>query len=476
MYWSSQREQSSGSPPLAFGRYLSRLFGFAVRGGFLLVAWHLPHDRAHAGWLILCLICGLPWLLIELILIPLHAPYPVYYSTRVLYPHAVFGEGRGLAVFNELRSRVRWGWGLLQPDKLARLSRNLVAFDAEGSDRAVAGASLAARAMLDALAGEGERARELFDVVQTMDRWHACRSARVFSQAWLLGDAAGRGAYHDVVRLSRRGPITFRRSFMGAAARRILGHPDAAANWKLIAWWLLSPARIHALGLLKLALHAKARAAHSAPEPGLTAAKRCHVELMRLPRGAATRGELAQLAWTWQTVLDSGQIHGIATERRQVLQAAFDPSTIEARFERQLVNALGELLRNTLPDGASESDSPMLLLSAMDELQGDWLSELEDLCQSLARGSAHTTNDLEQHWRTWARLRHLATLLSDILPERAHLIYESVGVEVLNHGAWLYNDERARLLAHDVFCFLRAIAPKDDANWRTIRQNARLSR
>ena len=72
--------------------------------------------------------------------------------------------------------------------------------------------------------------------------------------------------------------------------------------------------------------------------------------------------------------------------------------------------------------------------------------------------------------------RTLAARLTDTLPERAHLIFSSIGLSTLNHGAWLYNQEKARVLAHDVFRFLLGIAPKGDPNWQTIRQNAKLSR
>ena len=136
---------------------------------------------------------------------------------------------------------------------------------------------------------------------------------------------------------------------------------------------------------------------------------------------------------------------------------------------------LSELLVATPPPQKPEPEYPVLLLAAMDRLQGDWFGELEDLCRSLPRSNAIITSDLERHWRTWCRVRYLTGLLSDILPERANWIFASVGSELLNHGAWLYNRERARTLAHDIFYYLLRITPKNDVNRGTVVKNFRMS-
>ena len=72
-------------------------------------------------------------------------------------------------------------------------------------------------------------------------------------------------------------------------------------------------------------------------------------------------------------------------------------------------------------------------------------------------------------------MRRLTGLLSDVLPERAAWIFSSVGGQLLNHGAWLYNNERAHTLAHEIFYYLLTITPKDDMNQETIVKNFRLS-
>lgn len=480
-YFLNKQAGQSGRPAPGWAAGINRIrfgtprvFGFVVRVGLLLVAWLVYVDQQPGFWLYLCGLGVFPEAVSSTLLVPSGIPYVSYYFTRVLHPQTTLGETRGGAVFNELRARLRWGW-LLSPAALEPLARQLLTFTANGTDSDARGASLAARAMLDALSGDGDRARELFAVVQSMSWRHAPRSVRVYAQAWLLGDAARRGAYQDVIRLSWHGPYTARRVFMRGAARSILGQSSAPPHWKLTLLWLFAPGRRHALSLLKLALRSQARPEIVEDAHDFAAAKRTLFELLRLPRGHATRGELTRVARAWDNVFESGQLRELLSARRVALQGTFEIETVESRFERQVVAQLTALLPGTLPDAEPERSMPSPLLSAMDLLQGELLGEVEDLTQALPRGSARTTDDLTQHWRTWARIRFLAQQIADTLPERAHLVYPSMGLVALNHGAWLYNSERARVVAHDVFRYLASIAPKGDPNWKTISQNAKLS-
>ena len=480
-YWANKQATHAGRPPAAWAMSLVRsraiapwVIGFGVRGVFWTWAWVIWLNQGANAWFCLCVIGAFPQLILRTLLIPAGIPHAAYYFTRVLHPQATLGETRGGAVFNELRARLRWGRAL-SPAALERLAGRVVTFDAKGIDLRTRAASLAARAMLDALAGDGERARELFAVVQTMHFRHAARSARVYAQAWLLSDAARRSEYHEVIQLSERGPYTVRRVFMRGAARRLLGQAQAPGRWQLGLLWLLSPGRVHSRSLLKLALQRPARSKFAATARDFATAQRLTYELLRLPRGLAARSELAELARTWQTVFDGGELHDRLRARRDALQGSFDIERVGARFEREVAAQLTALVPTTLPDGEPEAELPMLFLTALDQFQGDLLGELEELCRTLPRGDAPPTDDLLQHWRTWARVRTLAARLTDTLPARAHLIFSSIGLSTLNHGAWLYNQEKARILAHDVFRFLLGIAPKGDPNWQTIRQNAKLS-
>src|SRR6185503_11116778 len=122
--------------------------------------------------------------------------------------------------FHELRARVRRGFGL-GDESTQRLARRLAPIFDDPNDRTVRGATVTARGMLDVIGGGWESGRDLFNVVQDMRWLHAPRSVRAYCQGWLLADAAARGAHHEVIRLSRRGPATRRRAFLAACARRL---------------------------------------------------------------------------------------------------------------------------------------------------------------------------------------------------------------------------------------------------------------
>ena len=65
---------------------------------------------------------------------------------------------------------------------------------------------------------------------------------------------------------------------------------------------------------------------------------------MALPKGVPTRADVARLARAWQTVFDSEELNRSLSERRSALNASFNPDAISARFERQIVAMLSELL------------------------------------------------------------------------------------------------------------------------------------
>ena len=411
-----------------------------------------------------------PQPIFEWILVPLGVPYSGFLFSRVLLPHAIIGEVRGGAVFNELRVRLRWGLRL-EPRSLERLGRRLLETDGTLSDRRVRGASLAARAIVDAVAGDGSGARELFAVVQDMKSVHAARSVRVYAQAWLLVDAARRGEFRQVVLGSWRGPRTCRARFMRVAARRLLGTYRPPRAVSVYFWWLLAPARVQHWSLLRAALRAEPRAPKAFAERGFEHAKARLFALGRVPPGALTRYEIRCVALLWQEVFDSAELQRLAVARCATLDGSFDGQAIVARLEGDVIAQLAEHWRVTLYDGIEDAQESSLILAAKDHIQFELLGELERTCAGLRHGKAPAINDLEPHWRTWVRVRALSLEFLDVLYDRRALLFDSVGGELLNHGAWLYNTEGAHVLAHDVFRFLYPLSPPDSENHAVLQRN-----
>ncbi len=409
---------------------------------------------------LLLMVLAYPQPIYDCLLLPLGVPYSGYWFSRLLFPHQIVDEVRGGAVFNELRVRLRWGLRL-QPRDLGRLQRRLFEADRRSTDRPIRGATLAARAILDALAGDLVNARQLFAVVQDLKPAHASRSARVFAQAWLLADAASRGALHEVVRGSWRGPRTCRALFLRRVALRLVGSAPSPSSSpaSLYLWWLLAPARIQHWPLLRAALRAEPRARAGDAQLGFRSAKAELLALEQKPAGVLSRADLRRVAVLWQSVFESGELLALTRARRDALQGSFDEHQIVARLERDVISRLAEHWRTTLVDEFEEADEPSLILLAKDQLQFELLGELEQACAGLARGKSPALHEFEPHWRTWAHVRAVAREFLDVLHDRRPLLFDTVGGILLNHGAWLHNTELSRLLAHDLFRFLQPLSP-----------------
>lgn len=446
-----------------------------VRVMICVVVFLVLSHGSHPLWAALLLAVIFPTPIVRFVLVPAGVPHVTYLVTRTFWPHSIVEEPVGGSTYYELRARVRRGRAL-EAEATLQLVRRLSPLFDEVKDLKVRGATLTARAMLDTVRGNTEGARELFAVVQDMRGRHAARSARAFSQSFLLADAAERGAHHEVVRLASRGPRTRRRAFLRASALRLLGRPERSSDVGLRLLWLVTPGRLESRVLLKQALAAPIRAELEVDGDDLAAATVATTRLLSLPRGFATRRELFRVARAWQAVLERGEVRSWLGARRDALEATFDVTGLEASFERDLVELFAELLQDTLASEEPEGEEPWLVTSAKDALQSELLAELESVAGALPRGDSRNNEGYDHHWRTWAHVRRLITGYLDSLPDRRHVIYDSVGTQIFNYGAWLHNDQDALLLAHDVFRFLLLIVPPDAEDHKTLKNNVAIAK
>ena len=426
----------------------------ALRVTFVSAAAVLA-GTGHWGWWLAFMVLIVPEWVIGWMLVPAGIPYVTYYFARATWPQTTSNENRGGAVFDELRARVRRGRSLAlegQNALAARLFRTR-------TPRGTRGASLAARAILDAVGGDFDGARALFAVVQDMRPQHAARRVRKYCQAWLLADAARRGAYHELVRSSTYGPRTARRRFMRGCALRLLGVPSAPRPIWLWLAWLSAPARRHGFALLRRSLDSTPRTPLLVTGQGLEAATNTTAALLRLQPGIPSRSDLRTAASTWQAVFDGPELRDRLVRRQSELEFQVDHEVIRAKLEADVVTTLARLWRNTLPDHPSEAAEPPLILAAKDALQDEWLTELEALVRVLPQGDDDQSRPLEEHWRRWAEVRRVARDFLDALPDRYGMLFGAVGSRLLNHGVWLHTHENATLLAHDVFRWLLPLSP-----------------
>jgi hypothetical protein len=410
------------------------------------------------------------------LLIPLGVPRLAYSATRVLRPFELGAENLAGSVLNELRARARFGRAL-EPEHVQYLARNL---RMGRYTKNAGGVNLATWAALDALKGDLERARVAFDSAQ--DMLLTPRSVRLFCQAWLLAEAAERGAYLEILRLTRRGPRSARRWFWRACAEQILGVRRRSASALRIRW-LLSPAPWSSRELLRRALQAEPIRDETSIEPGLGPAREATLRLARAASGLFTRARVRAVAKAWQAVLDDGTVRGWLTERMLSLDWSANPDALQAKLEDELCELLREAWQRAVPDGSGsahageddESDEPWLLLRARDSLQDELLSDISPLTQDLPTDQATSDGGTDFHLQRWAEIRFRARCYFDVVPDGGAVFYDSFGKRLLNHGAWLHNRQRAYALAHDIFAWLRAVTPRDNEDAKLLKTNQRLS-
>lgn len=462
LWWSSRsdgrRERTGGIPGVRRGLW---------RRGVWLVAAACAVSVFYEGgplWFgVLCTLFVAQGWLVDAVLIPAGFPRLSYWYTRAVF----FFGGDAEAAFNAARASLSRG---REPRVLSDFAELFHEYD----DRHARGEALATKAVLEAQTGNTELARDLFSAIQGLRASDAQRSTRAYSQAWLLADAAGRGAFDEVLRLATRGPFTARRLFITAAARRLLRLPSAPSRLSLKLLWLLAPARRHTWSLLRQALASEPRSELAVPTPDLDGARRATVELLCLAPGMVSRKELRRVAEAWQQLFESGDLVRWFEARALALGTSLDAAALAQRARGEVVDVFASVLRHTLPD-RDEEDEPELLLLAADRIADELLGEIEALCESLRVSDEPLGHGYDEYWRSWARVRALGDYLVDVLPERKEQLLDSVGVTLMNHGAWLYNVERARALAHDMFRWLVAIAPKSWSDYPVLRRNARIS-
>jgi hypothetical protein len=432
---------------------------------FALVVWQ---EKGSIFLVVGVFLVVFSFLLVPIVIVPIGIPHLSYVLTRLSY----FGFGSTIAIYNELLSRLRYGRGLSSA-ALERFERGLFVGSNGRNGR---GYRVAIRAILDAIRGERDSARHLFQLVAELRSRQAPRRVRAYCQAWLLADAFERRKLNEVVHVSTRGPFTLRARFFRAAAYRLLEAPNAPSDTVLTMGWLLCGNPGKTWELYQAAKVRKCRKRILLGELRLDTVRLRTFEALRLNPGVVTRSEICELASAWQVVFDNRQHEEFLSTRLDVGAVDIDVVQIAANFENEVISVLVELWRRSLPLETHFDEEPPLLVAVKDEIQFELVGQFERIANGLARDPSDPDGDYESHWRNWARLRTIARDFLMYLPERHVQLSDAGCTHVLNHGAWLYNHERARVLAHDIFRWLVTYFPKDSPNYEVVSRNVRLSR
>jgi hypothetical protein len=415
--------------------------------------------------------CFVAWALMSLWLVPvtlrLGLPKTTYWATRL----SQFGGGSADAVFNQLRALA----SRAQPIDRDAIEMQVMKLFFARSDRYIRGSAIAALGVYEALTHNLAGARALFHVVQEMHAGHASRSVRAYAQAWLLAETANRGAYHELLAVTQRGPRTIRRLFMRQAALCLLGRRGMPARWFRTLCSILVPGSRSLSELLQQASVLPIRTRISLAGGSLDEVRAATFEALRLAPGQITDAELRELAGAWQVIFEDDEFTERLCTSTDGGGDGLDSVDLAAALENEVVSLLSQLWRHASIEATTVDSDPALLRWAKDTLQAELLGEAESIAATLPHAKAPATGEYGNDWRTWARLRALERAFARLLPERQPEFIQSIGTDVLNHGVWLFNDKQARMLGNDVFRWLLKRYPRDHVDYKTLKQNVKIS-
>lgn len=83
---------------------------------------------------------------------------------------------------------------------------------------------------------------------------------------------------------------------------------------------------------------------------------------------------------------------------------------------------------------------------------------------------------MEEHVRRWAELRSLIQRYVERFPRDVDLFYDSLGINLLNHGVWLNNRELAYSLGYDIFHFLSQILGENHESQPLLKSKAKIAK
>lgn len=422
--------------------------------------------------LILFVCWVIPTAFARYVLVPVGIPYLNIIFLRFVH----FGMGQQVGVFYEIWARSRSGWGLSAPSliMLEREVRASMAFPYE-HDGSVRGAAIAALGLLEAHQGNDESARALLRFAMELSWKESSLGTRVYSQGWLLADAWARDDYREVMRLSRRGPVTAQRFFFRSLVQRKLGTGGRMTDFvcRICPYFCANP-------LAARRLERAVRTSRPLALPERIAGDFAHVQRVTLEalRGKPwqlRRAQVIDLALAWEVTLESGELRD---EACSMIGASHLDHTIELAM-RSFVSQLEERFVQWCK-ACTDLDEPIeiranLVRRAIELIEQDLVERIEVIAEALPLNKSSADREMTTRWRDWATLCSSLEELERLDPTRAEVVTEDVRLPITNHAVWLFNEHHAHFLAGKLFEWLLHRTPRSHEDRKLLAKNLRLA-
>jgi hypothetical protein len=416
--------------------------------------------------LAVCLPLVHPWSIVRGLFIPLGMARTAYRVAR-LGGHPWFRDPNGGAVL----------CGVLASLRRRKHSPALCGWlRARLDDDTIGGAGLVALGLLAADAGDRVTARSVLGSLDEIEPDICPPVARAIALDWLVADAAGRGAWHELVDRVADDPFPTRTTrLVGVAARRMIG--EDVSRMSVLWCWLRAPRRLRTLGLLWAAMRRSktpapaiadaelARlAANGAPEPILDALA-LHAEIAAQPQTAPVLPAVVErLAAAWDVAFGDFGLRGHVRDRAEVFAVQATGELLIARVQRAVARDLASLVAQCGRAAEGLRRDTGVLRRAREVHFEEVLERMVPSTTMLGRARDPKTGDALDPigaWSLWVRVRsaYLAAVVPLDLGQRA-IVYAGLELHVRQCAAWLWNERHERGLAHAMCLFLLGEAEK----------------
>ncbi|MCA9682251.1 MAG: hypothetical protein KC457_08650 [Myxococcales bacterium] len=423
--------------------YVAALFALSVARGNL----------EHAIPLVVIGVLLFPWPLTRRLLIPL-GMWRASWHLAQLAGWVWRGDVQGGQLLAGAWALLRRGGS--DPEAIAWLMQQRDRTEPFGAPAVLASALLA-----DAV-GDRDTARQLMRMVANFDDAHRPPLTRYLANEWLVADAAARGAWTEV-ELMGRAPHQRSRGtkLLGDVAARLIGYPPVPGDAQLILRWLLAPARLQTLPLLRRALATprleavpETRRPLGQGAPVLAGADLLAAHARALSTGVS-QAELFCLARSWEAMLADPQLRS-HTARRALALRAGDPDEAITRLRQQIELDLSALARSTeLPLAALEADSEALRRVAR-ELRHDLLDELAIRSEAVetrvrARKQLPPLDELREFLVVREQYERVCRIGG---PELVRVAFSQVHDPLCSLAVWLWDERGEAAIASAMFRWL----------------------
>ncbi len=328
-------------------------------------------------------------------------------------------------------------------------------------------ADLTVRAALAVAMGDVDGARRWFTLLDVFEGrgWWNRRRAR----AWRVGDAAERGDWAAVRRLSEAPGGSPRVWAVGSALARARGEPDAASAAVVWAWWGLGGGGLVLARWIRDTLARPPRAARAhAPEPTgapMPDALARLAWLQTIPPAELGMVDLVAVAEAWDRARPAVLAH--AGRRVAGLEARATPEELVADVEAGVEEALLAALRRadeldvsaSGPADAAPAALPPLVTRALDRA----FEERFAVAEAALRAALVPRFGEDLQWESWYHLREAWLAAARVAhPERKADLWRSLWPGTCNFAVRADNQLHLRPFSHQVFRFLVEHAPGPD--------------